>query len=117
MHFAIAVAIAIHFWTVRHVPINCTPTPVVATDVQVDGAMAEAYGPGQSLCGTILISRTLQHARTGNPGLYCAVIVHEVGHVGGLDHSLTGVMSAGGFRLRSSYPWDCRKVTRATSQE
>lgn len=102
MNFAIALAIAVNFWTVRGVEVPCNPVPVSGAQLQLDPQFL-AWDAGiqiptaADVAGCrILISRNGALLRRDNPEVYCASIVHEVGHIAGLSHTPAGVMAESG---------------------
>lgn len=52
----------------------------------------------------VLISAWAGWERTAEPDYYCAMVVHEVGHIAGLPHRDDGVMNE---RLEDNAIWDC----------
>lgn len=43
-------------------------------------------------------------------GAVCAIVAHEFGHVGGLQHTQSGIMIASGLRYIPNYwPYECRQ--------
>lgn len=103
--------IAMNFWGDRHVNVPCTPVAVPGADAQmpkyrfgitdvwtVSAMAADAQG-----C-RILISEYGAMVRSIDPALYCADVVHEVGHIAGLEHRDDGVMNA---QLDENRIWDC----------
>lgn len=109
MKFALALAIALHFWGARGVDVPCAPVPVSGADAQ----LPRLQFPGTRLTQTadmgatgcrVLLSSHAAYLRRHEPAYYCAEVVHEVGHVAGLPHRDDGVMNA---RLEENAIWDC----------
>jgi hypothetical protein len=102
MNFALALAIAVNFWTVRGVEVPCHPVPVSGAQLQLDpqftGWNAGLQIPMAADVGAcrILISRWGALVRRDNPEVYCASVTHEVGHIAGLSHTPTGIMAESG---------------------
>jgi hypothetical protein len=57
-----------------------------------------------------------EHAESLNPGDACAEVVHEVGHLFGLDHSpdRNSVMYRKGVDYATPGAWACEKLMKAT---
>jgi hypothetical protein len=109
--FALALLIAVHFWGDRHVPIPCHPVAVVVPDEQLPISVygiPAAMATYASDC-RILISASTDFSRPFASELYCADVVHEVGHIGGLAHSPGGIMAAREPKGRN-IPYYCRHV-------
>lgn len=109
MNFALALAIAVNFWSVRGVEIPCTPTPVVGAHLALDPAVTIV--PWQIPMASdvakcqILISSSGAAARKAAPNDYCAYVTHEVGHIAGQAHAPKGIMAE---TLGSAdNPWYC----------
>lgn len=112
MRFALAVAIAINFWSARGVDVPCTPVAVPGADAQLP---LDSWGvpfPMATLTDgcRILLSRQGGALRVDAPVWYCAEIVHEVGHLAGLPHSARGIMAATVYA--DALPHDCEHWKR-----
>lgn len=107
MYFALAAAIAVSFWGARGVDVPCTPVAISGADarLEVRGAygLRDTAAMGTLGC-TILLSNYAAYTRRTDPGLYCAEIVHEVGHIAGLGHRNDGVMNE---TVEDNAIWDC----------
>jgi hypothetical protein len=108
--FALALLIAVHFWGDRNVPIPCHPVAVVEPDAQlpisvygIPAAMATYASDCRIL--SLRVDRLLPLLA---PELYCADVVHEVGHIGGLAHTPTASWPRGS--RRGDIPYYCRHV-------
>jgi hypothetical protein len=112
VHFALALSIAVSFWGARGVHPTCNPVPVSisSADARLPHdrfGNPDAMGAEVATC-RILISGDgawLRHSR-GMAPLYCADVVHEVGHIGGLSHTPTGLMAEHAID-DDDIPWDC----------
>jgi hypothetical protein len=105
--FALALLIAVHFWSDRGVHVPCHPVAVSGADTIMGkdvwgypNAMEAAPG-----C-RILISSIVPVTRYWDPEYYCAFVTHEVGHLSGLGHTERGIMAAGQL-YDDEVPWDC----------
>jgi hypothetical protein len=109
--FALALLIAVHFWGDRNVPIPCHPVAAVEPDAQLPMSIygiPAAMATYASDC-RVLVSASTDFSRFYAPELYCADVVHEVGHIGGLAHTATGIMAAG-EPTKGDIPYYCRHV-------
>jgi hypothetical protein len=104
--FALALLIAVHFWGERNVHVPCHPQAVSGADALVG---TDIYGNPNAMAATtgcrILISSLMPAQRSLMPDWYCATVVHEVGHLAGLSHTETGIMSP--TQSWEDIPWDC----------
>jgi hypothetical protein len=114
--FAVALAIAVSFWGARDVTVPpITPTPKTYEEMPLTDPVNRAVAAYDARRHEVWISPELAEYRREEPGYYCAVIIHEAGHAGGLAHSPTGVMS---FDQplnpgdRKTWPFVCRQVTK-----
>lgn len=111
MYFALAVAIAMSFWGARGVDVPVTPTAVSGADARLQVVssiggyvnVADTAAMG-TLGSTVFLSSYAAYQRRAEPELYCAEVVHEVGHVAGLPHRDDGVMNE---VLERNAIWDC----------
>lgn len=105
MYFALALAIAMNFWTARHVPVPCTPVPVPGADARMPKDAFGFTAPMLAVGCQVLLSGEAVEVRKMSPPLYCADVVHEVGHVAGKHHTAAGIM---GERVGlADVPYDC----------
>lgn len=110
MTFALAVSIAISFWGARHVQVPCQPVEIRNADailpVNRDGEPV-AMATYRDTCQIWISSADewLRH-QPEFAALYCADIAHEVGHLGGLEHTETGLM-APEIDYDTSTPYEC----------
>lgn len=105
---AIITEVGIPFWTARGL------SPCAAPEVLLAPDLGRFVGYAQG-CRIWVKTEELQEAqrqpRTGEPYL-CLLVVHELGHTAGLEHSETGVMAA----QPSEVPWDCRRWAQGRVQ-
>jgi hypothetical protein len=116
MKWAIAVAIALNFWGDRDIPIPCgAPVAVAGADAQMpkDAHGTPALMAAEPWSCRILISRHGSERRHYDPAGYCTTVVHEIGHLAGLEHS-TGIM-APKVALRDR-PHDCKHWRKAAKR-
>lgn len=109
MKFALALLIAVHFWDARNVHVPCHPVPVIAADAVLPKdrwGLPAVMGAIPDGC-RIFISSAGAAQRTQAPIWYCADIVHETGHLAGLGHTPTGVMSPK-LQWGTDIPYDCQ---------
>lgn len=109
MHFALALVIAVNFWGARGVHVPCHPVPVSGADAML---AKDQWGYPEAMAATsgcrILISSisgAQRHMREVAP-YYCGEVVHEVGHLAGLPHTPTGLMT-GDVIYWEWLPYDC----------
>jgi hypothetical protein len=110
------VEVAEQFWAARGV----APCPTANLDVRLaddlsDGdAFERADGRAVlSGCRVWFLASLVAKAQSGRPGnddqIYlCRIVVHELGHTGGLDDSNEGVMNPAGVYAEST-PFECRQ--------
>jgi predicted Zn-dependent protease with MMP-like domain len=113
--------IAVDFWTERGVQV-CEPVPMQAPRlVDVDGIEA-AGRASTALCRFWLQDFIVREAladrwrRGGSDGfreVVCAMVVHEVGHLAGLQHSGMGVMDV----EASAIPFACKRWRRGLERQ
>jgi predicted Zn-dependent protease with MMP-like domain len=113
--------IAVDFWKERGVQV-CEPVPMQAPRlVDVDGIEA-AGRASTALCRFWLQDFIVREAladrwrRGGSDGfreVVCAMVVHEVGHLAGLQHSDTGVMD----ETASAVPYACKQWRRGLERQ
>jgi hypothetical protein len=102
--FALALLIAVHFWGDRNVPIPCHPVAVMNADERFN--LRVPMATYASDC-RILISHNAETTdRIVAPETYCMDVVHEVGHIAGLQHTPDGVMAA--MTSLDDVPYYCR---------
>ena len=117
MTFAVAIMLAMSFWSHRGVSTPCTPVaevvPSSALPVTANGLTALAATYGAPSC-RILISPELQQWRLDDPGYYATAITHEVGHIDGIGHTHDGgFMDEDGFAAdRTIYPPEIRQYIK-----
>lgn len=111
MNFVLAVAIAASFWGQRGVQVPCHPVAVQNADAQLP--IIEATGLPAAMATRVDTCQILisENAGTYPPDkdmapLYCAEVAHEVGHLGGLEHTATGLMAADGGDW-TDIPYEC----------
>lgn len=85
MNFAIALSVAASWWGAQDVP-NCHPVEVKAR-TSIAGAFAWTY---PTSC-RIFESPAMRNYQYIDPYEYCRTIVHEYGHLLGLEHPTTSV--------------------------
>jgi hypothetical protein len=107
--FALALAIALNFWGARGVDVPCTPVAVSGADAQLPsvpfpGTLLMQRADMAAVDCRVLLSNYAAYLRRTEPDYYCAEVVHEVGHIAGLEHHDDGVMNA---RLEENRIWDC----------
>lgn len=111
MKFALALLIAVHFWGDRGVHVPCHPVAIPGADAQMP---VDGWGNTVAMAATtgcrVLISYMALGERRDEPELYCGSVVHEVGHLAGLGHTPTGVMSP--KQNWDDLPWDCEHWKR-----
>lgn len=109
MTFTLALMIAVSYWGARDIQTPCHPYPVAASRAEMAAIPTElgvgAYMAAEQTDCQILVSPLAN--RDVQPGgayiTYCTAIVHEVGHIDGLGHTSSGVMTPyGGYQ-----PWGC----------
>lgn len=111
MKFALALLIAVHFWSDRNVHVPCHPVAVSGADALL---AKDQWGNPDAMATTtgcrILISSQMPNLRASDPEFYCAYVVHEVGHLAGLPHTPTGIMSGAENGIEENgieIPWAC----------
>jgi hypothetical protein len=95
--FAAALAIGTAFWSAHNVHVPCHPQPEITAEAAmptVNGIPAEMATYGVSTC-RIMIGPTALAFQREYPDYYCGEIVHELGHIAGLEHTAShGIMDA-----------------------
>jgi hypothetical protein len=112
MNFALALSIAASFWGARDMPLTCTPRVITGPPADLvlpkgEWGYPAAMGAVPSTC-TIYVSSiatTYRYTRELTT-LYCAYVAHEVGHLLGLPHAQSGLMTGAGVSDLDA-PWDC----------
>jgi hypothetical protein len=110
MSFVIALAISLSFWGARGVHVPCQPVAVLGADSELpvmdEWGNIAAMGTYVETC-RILISSDVDTYRSDRDlaPLYCQDVAHEVGHIGGLEHTETGLMAPAPDW--TSIPYEC----------
>lgn len=97
------------FWGNR----NVTPCPrknlkvSVATDLDLNDDVIVMARADDRDCSMYLDSSLFKYKDKWAKREMCSHVVHEIGHLGGLDHSHGGIMSLG--LVEANYPWACIK--------
>jgi hypothetical protein len=110
MSFVIALAISLNFWSARGVEIPCRPVAIMAADSELpvtdEWGNVAAMATFTSTC-RILISGAADMDRSDRDmaPVYCQEVAHEVGHIGGLEHTETGLMAPAPDW--TSIPYEC----------
>lgn len=100
MTFAYARNVAINYWAKRNITVPCQPLAHVFTSDEDAQVQAESSEPVNMLADsatcTIDITPLADWYRTHREyaWIYCMEIVHEVGHLAGLEHEYGGVMDS-----------------------
>jgi hypothetical protein len=105
--FVLAVLIAVHFWGERGVQVPCHPVAVENADALLPldkNGFVASMGSDRAGC-RILIPHQDQIDRAA-PNWYCMGVVHEVGHLAGLQHTPTGLMAE--YNGYEDMPYDCQ---------
>lgn len=111
MTFQFAVAVAVDHWTKHGVTVPCRPSRRLLTPDET-AALETAYGYGIDMAANrraceVLITPVGGYYRT-DPDLawlYCSDVVHEIGHLAGLEHDDSGIMDP--QRRGEIVPWGC----------
>jgi hypothetical protein len=97
-------------------PANCTSVErAIVPDTFID-VIAEATIPSEPELCHLWVIRSL--ARSTNFGFTCAVIVHESGHLHGLEHETNPAsIMFPGFPIRSRVPGICWRLERTLDRK
>lgn len=115
MTFSLARTVAIGYWAKHGIKVPCYPRALVYTYADLADQMARDRSRGVSpyiyamwadvdLC-IVKIPPWTDPLKTvhDTAWIYCQEVVHEIGHIAGLEHTYGGVMRAQNGRV----PWGC----------
>lgn len=108
MKFALALLIAVHFWHARNVEVPCHPVAVENADALLprDAYYGQIATMGSEAEGCRVLIPHQDNIALAASNWYCMDVVHEVGHLAGLQHTPTGVMAE--YTLFTDMPYDCQ---------